>query len=816
MFTKHKTLLVIALICSIGLSAAVVDSEKFPFGVYSLMHNGHKVFGSQRVDIAAKMKLLGYNLTVMETNNSDKDLDGLLAVLQANGVGAVLSDKSWSNDPTDSRHFAMLPLSTSNFQRFEAEFSDETPVKPEDINQSLYWYGSAIGSNNQQVPRRSGAFAKDATASYQHAWQCVQNKDKAGFAFTDINYRWKNRKGEAVKFSEEFRFHNTHQLSTKDTDSLYIKYRIKLDKVKAGLGDDAVLFSFRPSGYLGRETDFSTEAKIKHRLGKQQGLQTNFTYGDYKALGMPKGYFELELSIGYNDLRESGIMSDDFDHNPATEGSWWWYYLRGFSPRLYWNDNNDLSLDFVEIEDQIHRNLRVQADFYRKGINKRLRDFLALPHGSIIKYFYPLDEPFQTHLNSFVELSAVMDDDLPPMFTASYDVEHQNFLMGDGKNYFDQVALVRDMAKPRFIAPDMYPLKPGISFSKGQPSFIQTVLDDKLLKVYQECKDYALQEEQRRFYPIVQTFGRWNGKQWSSWLLPPKATQKALLYLPFCYGPDGQFSYLLAGILNAKGEGDYAQFLVKDNGPIDTNTHTWEAVSELNPRLKYYGELIQDWSWLSANTINTDTYNPAAELKAMKLSSMRVQPTGRGEYEGYLQCGYYLDDKANPAIFAVNRRTDYILASAPQQVSTAIPPQDYAKSYAAYEAQTLEINVQSGAFGSFAAVYDPLDSYLVIGDKDMIKVSLAAGEGRMLKLVSSLPTNLKKGNYSLKTAAVIKDKVTLNKKASVVCEGDLTLLPGSTLVLKKGSTLSIRGKLIQMPGAKIESEGRLLISATSR
>lgn len=811
---KHLRILIIGLLASLIVSATAVVTNEFPFGVYSLLHNSNKYFGENRGKIAEYMKLMGYNFTVMQTNNSDTDLDGLLAVLAENDVDAVLSDKCWSNDPADSRHYAMLALSTSNFQRFEAEFSDAKPVKAEDINQSSYWYGSVIGKNNPNAPKRTGVQVSDPDASYEHAWQCSQKRDKAGYAFTDITYRWENRRGESVKMGQGFLIHNTHQISIKDTDSLYVKYRIKLDKINPSLREDEVLFSFSPMGYLGRATEFADSSMVKHSFAKQTGFSSNFTVRDFKALGQPKGYFDLELRMSYNDLRESGLLTNDFSYNPSADGNWWWYGFRGFSPRLYWNGNCDLSLDYLELEDQIHRNFRTQPDVYRSRINQRLRELTSLPHGNIIRNFYPLDEPYQTHQNSFRELNSMIDSDLPTMFTASYDIEHQEFLMGDGKSYFDQVSLVREQMKPSIIAPDIYPMKPGINFNQGQGEFIQTVFDKKLLKVYQECKDYSLEQEGREFYPIVQTFGRWNGKQWVSWVLPPKATQKAMLYLPFCYGLDGLMSYLFTGLLNAKGEGDYAQCLAYDMNPLSTDTHTWDVVSELNPKLKYYGSLIQGWKWLFANTIQTEDAASQVDVKTLGIEKLNVQQNGNGIYEGYIQCGYYLDEAGMPAIFAVNRRTDYLkdVAITDKRNSSIIPPSEYQKYYAEFAAQDLKINLIKGAYGSFPAVLDPLDSFLAIADGNQITVSLAAGEGKMLKLVSTLPANLKKGNYTLKNTAVLKDKVVLNKKSNVTCEGDLHLLENCTLVLKKGSSLTVTGKIIQAASAKIESEGRLIIA----
>jgi hypothetical protein len=249
---KAGIFLLISVLCLLAFSAWAKHSDSYPMGSYSYLQHTSTFFKNNSAALAAKLKELGFNLTVIETDNSDKTLSELLRALDENGIDAILNDKSWSNDPKDSRSNALVGLSTSNYHRFEAEFIDGTPVKPEDINSSVYWYGTVIGENNKNLPVRVGKAASDKNASYDYIWKCLPTRDKEGYAYTDITYRWKNNQGNAIKYGNEFRIHNTHKDADKDTDSLYIRFRLKIANISPQLRTGTALLNFSPTGYLGK------------------------------------------------------------------------------------------------------------------------------------------------------------------------------------------------------------------------------------------------------------------------------------------------------------------------------------------------------------------------------------------------------------------------------------------------------------------------------------------------------------------------------------------------------------------------------------
>ncbi len=805
---KYKYILVLMiLVCITALAAKY--SDDFPIGVYSYMRNGGAYFDKHNPSLAALQKELGYNCSIINTSNIDKNLDGLLEMLDSNQLDAIVIDNAWSNDPNDSRSGSVVGISMGNYYRFEAEFSDSSSVVPGDGANNLYWYGTLRAKNNLNTPSRVGKVSADASASYGNVWLCDKTKDKPGYAYTDITYRWQDSKGLANKLAREVRVFKTNPDAGRATDSLRVTFRVKIAKLEQRANLNQVLLSYQPLGYLGNEPQFADSIVVAHAKGEAFG---KFTMRDFFAKGSPKGYFDITFALGYPELIASGIMTDDLDNNPNTEASEWSYFMNSLLTRLYWHGEYDLLLDYVEIEDQMHYDLRTNKTVFKDRINRRLRELVTLPHGDAISHIYCIDEPFQTQLSSFAAIQELIDPELPPVMTASYDIRFKQYLMSDNHSYWDMVDVVRKQAKPKYLMPDMYPIKPWISYTPGEKDFIQDVIDFQVLRVYRESKLYTLEQAGRKFYPTVQTFGKWDGKYWVTWMMPAKATQKALLFLPLCYAPDGIFSFYLTSVINEKtGIGDYGPIPAIGGKTLNIDNHLFEVIKEVNPQLEYYGKILKQWKWMGAYTVMTENPKLPEYFMANGIADIKVEKSGIGSYEGFVECGFYKDDSDNIALFAVNRRTDEFTGSKADNMKYPyqVAPNMYQERYTQYPPQQLLLDFVPKLRVAFPALYNPLTKTLWTSKGNTARISLDAGDGLMLQVVESMPDKLKKGSYILKKDAIISGNISVEKKAVVVCKGDLTLLPGTTLTLKKGSTLRVEGKLIISDGAKLNSNGNL-------
>jgi hypothetical protein len=281
--------------------------------------------------------------------------------------------------------------------------------------------------------------------------------------------------------------------------------------------------------------------------------------------------------------------------------------------------------------------------------------------------------------------------------------------------------------------PDIYPIKPAVAYDPytGE-NFLQKVLDHKLIKYYRESKEYSL--ENGKFYPIVQTFGYWNGQRWHSWNVPPQATQKALLLLPFCYGADGMYHYQLQGAIASSNNGGYLAPLVGiDSKRIERVPYIYDVVKELNPRVKNIGLELLNWEWQGATTVMVSKNNPDLDFGTSAIHKLRVEQPCNGIYDGYIETGLYANAKGETAIFAVNRRSNYFVWGLKHRNPDFTALELYDKAFREFEPQTLIIHLDKSLKNAKVMDFESGKTYKARNGK--VKIKLAAGEGRLLKIV---------------------------------------------------------------------------------
>lgn len=736
----QRTLLLPALLCClIAAPMAAKHSDDFVLGTYTYFDNdGHHAL---RLASLGQMNELGYNSNIMETFRNSPDLARMLSEMDSLGIDAWIIDRSWVNSLKSEHRFASYPLSASNYLRFEAEFDSEADVKPGDGMDNQYWYASRSDENITRV----GSAAQNPDASYGWTWRAVRQQDAPGYVFSDLRYRWPNRNGFYVRSGREFMLYQKDP-AKHEGDFLWVTLRFRLGNIGPGLNPDEPLLKISLAGYELAGGGFSNKEQVLNHLYLGQTRQeTVFTLADYRLLSQ-NGFVELQLQVPYTELLSAKLMSADHDGNASTNDSREWMRMINFNPRVYWYGNCDLELDYVEMEDQIHRDLAKDAGFWRDGIQSRVRNLISQGAGNV-SGFYTFDEPFTGQFDTHRLLDGIAADMGTKMFTAIYDYQGDNYVLDKERGIlYDHVDAFRKIAQPTIIGPDIYPLTPDLEWN-GQPGgkFIQDVLDRKLLKVYRDSKLYRDAKAGREFYPIVQVLGNWinsGGKdQWVSWIQPPTATQKALLYLPLCYGPDGIFHFRMRAFHDAKGYGHrgvtYSQQGGKDYPLPQKDPVTWPAVESSNHRVLAYGKIVRNLTWLESEAIGTAKCCSKSWRQANFVRSAQVLPTGRGDYEGYVQCAYYQDEQETPWFMVVNRRGNYFRPVAAQSPNV-VPPGEIGQHFPEAEPQTLQLkfNLQARQkYGNSLALRDPYDGTVFRGKNGVIEIVLPAGEGRLLQLV---------------------------------------------------------------------------------
>lgn len=742
---KKLSLFTLCLLLLMLPSLYAKYSDEFPYGIYANLRNGDKVDYPSRYATINLMKTLGYNATIMGTQKGDPDLPGLLKDLDNSQIDAWVLDWGWDKDPESDLHYASYPLSASSYFRFEAEFSSEKDVRIGDGMDNQYWYAAQSEKNLYRTGKEDMA----PDASYGYVWKAEKEKDQPGHIFTDLRYRWQNRNGFYVRFGSEFLLYQTNPPDYPD-DYIWVKFRFRISNLQPGISSNTPLLRFYVTGFELYGTGFSSQMKIlNHWIDNQQRSETIFTVHDYLLNRKGNEFLELELKIPYKDLIDANLLTADVDHNPATPDSREFLRLVNLNPRVYWYGNCDVELDYVEIEDELHHKISHDKNYWQDKILQRMYNVISQGEGNV-KGFYTFDEPYQGQFDSFKLMQEIASQEDIPVFTAVYDFQVTNITLNKEQGiYYDHIDAFSKIAQPQIIAPDIYPLKPDLIWNapegeKGK--FIQYILDQKLLSVYQDCMEYRDKKEGRKFYPIVQVLGKWTlyqgQEQWVDWIQPTTAAQKVLLYLPLCFKPDGIFHYCLRSYQDIKGYGQrsiaFSRVGMPDYPLLVPDPITWKAVSLSNPRIKAYGVIIRDLNWQNSECIGTSRKKFKKAEKDNPIQYIQVQKQGIGEYEGYIQCTTYLDKEENLWLMIVNRRANFFLPgiiTEPQFV----PPEEFDIYFPEAPPQKLLLTFKdSGRKNPYQnyAFYDPYDNKFYPYHNGNIEIELPAGEGRLLKLVN--------------------------------------------------------------------------------
>ena len=744
--TRSETtsiLLACLLACVCCVPAAAKHSDKFLLGTYSYLRNSRN--SAQRVVLYRQMKELGYNSNLVETFEDNADLATMLKELDSYGLDVWISDKAWYSEPGSPKNYSSYHLSTNNLLRFEAEFVSEKEVKYGDSMDNQFWYAAR---SDKQMPR-VGKPIDIAGASYGWVWQASMGKDRQGWLFTDLRYRWPNKFGAYVRFGKEFVLRQLDP-PRHENSSIWVKYRFRISAVKKGLRIDEPLLRFDVSGYELQGAGFSPHVRVLRHLSQGRELnETVFRLNDH-LLSAGGDFIEVTLQIPYSELLAANLMSLDHDGDPATPDSQELMRLVNLNPRVWWYGNCDVQLDYVEIEDQLHHDLVTDNAMMRKGIQERMQNIIASGAGNL-GGFYTFDEPYLGQFEGFKLLEDAAHEVGTRVTTAIYDYQGKNFVLDKSNQIlYDHVDAFRKLAQPQIIAPDIYPLTPDLKWGpkdKNAGLFIQDVLDQKLLRVYRGSMLYRDENRDRSFYTIVQVLGNWvnksDGDRWQNWIQPPTATQKALLYLPLCYKPDGIIHYRLRVFHDALGYGNravvFSQVGAKNYPDPVPDPITWPAVASSNFRVLEYGKIIRGLNWLESETIGTKKARNSRWQKKNLIKRLQVLKQGNGDYEGYVECGFYQDKNGKPWFMLVNRRGNFFRPGA-ITAPLYVPNQEFAEYFPEAEAQIITFTFDKkklDAYGPHPGLWDPYDRMFHPIIDNVAHILLPAGEGRLLQLVAN-------------------------------------------------------------------------------
>jgi len=783
-------------------------------GCYSYLKADNTYEMNNRNTFCDFMNDLGYNNTLIENYYDASGFSDLCTTLRNHGLDAILRDKSWSTDPNEDSHYSVATLTTSTYIQFEAEYSNMHSVNPGDSIDSKYWYKSGdehIVNNIVGMPR-VGSPLYDEHAINTQRWFCDRNVDNPGYSYTDLRYRWQDSEvdNKYTRIGEEIRFHRDPNSGTWPDNFLYITFRVKLDNFQPGLTTTDNLLRFDTIGYRGNDSD-SDSSTVCHN--GDTNWHSFYTYGDYQAGGSQTGYFDITIQVSYQNLNNAGLLS------VVEQG--FQFVLVNLNPRLYWYGNCNLSLDYITFEDELHREWRTNMTLFHNRIHNRLQNMSG---DGIVKFAYGFDEPLQGQFKPVWEMqeSIALDNSDPQFLTNNFDFRFHHYHVADNTKYYDHLEAYRQLARPNYVMPDVYPITPWTIWDINQGiNSVQEGLDRKLLNQYRESKTFSMAETGRKFIPVVQAFGSWTredeNNHWKSWALPPANMQKCLKLLPLCYGADGIMDFNLINY-QVKNEsespeffGQYGAIIARRliggdyNSPI-INPITYSAIQQANVKINVYGELTQGMQWQDAECLMVGVSgNLISPYYLIDLSVESDQ--NPNTYDGYVQCGYYYQNNS-PILMLVNRRTNYFNSTA-YSYPKYVPPTltDYNQSFPSAGSQTVLFRLKTEVLsdiGTYPVYYDPYDSTLYRAVNREGSVEIGPGDGKMLYLAASLPSVINSTSV-IKRMGYVEGNIVISNNATVTFDTNsaVTLLPNTQITVYSGSTLNIYGNLTCLRNSKI-------------
>ncbi len=579
-----KTIFIFVLFTfAVMLSAGF--SDQFPMGTYSYLFDS--TWNNTHKDVLCSwMDDLGYNTNIMQVFSEDV-CTNLYDTMRNNNLDAIVIDRAWNS--SDDRRYATNPVSTGCYYKFEAEFENSEPVTGTDNIDSQYWYGTRTEFFSEQRNRLGAASSIPGATPYGMAWKCEPYTEPVppeggvppippipgftgeGYAFTNLTYRWLGRDQDNhptnIRVGSEFKLYKYS--SDPASDFLYVKFRFKFVDIPNPAEEEmdrAILLTFKPNGYpYSGGGHSSTSEALRHINGVQSGeVESYLTVGQYNSLPLDlNGRFAtIELKISYQELINKNLLIED----PASSSRW---LLVNFNPSVFYHNNGTFYLDYIEIEDQMHREFISDLPGYASGIGRRLLDIIPTGYENTVTHVYTMDEPNQPQFHSYNKIQQILNTNGIDPLAAVYDQSFRRFDMdGTGTKFYDHIDGFKKTAMPNIIMPDIYPIRADAvnhdwNSESDVVNSLQWMLDNKLIAGYNSAKHRAPSDPDRPFYPVVQAFGSWNIDQWTSWILPPPAMQQMLQYMPLCFDADGIFNYRLFGLqrinnIDFKIVGDYA------------------------------------------------------------------------------------------------------------------------------------------------------------------------------------------------------------------------------------------------------------------
>jgi len=823
-----------------GLSAVeTVSASNYLIGAYSqyqlrYVNNPYGRF----TELAQKLKEGGFNaasFSTFEENDVTNKLQTALERFNYYGIRSILQDQTWlPNSSTPKVGF--MALTYGNYLMMEAEYqlkySGTTfipDVLPQYDNTGNDKYNYVFRHNTGNLPRA----ANQQAYSNGYAWICNAadtTNNQRGLALSYPRFRWKpNDRQNPRTIGYDFKFRTTALSENK----LYLTVAIRFSDC----------------------APMDTVATIKFKILKKSALTSNLKeYGDFNESDyytfnlVPVNSSQYGTTI-YNqayplvprDFPFNNYLFEYYINLPAETDPLYSQlfdneYFYHINPQIYWHGNGKLIIDYITIEDEYHRSVRLDNSDVTNIYLSRLKNQLQLidskdPNGNIL-YYYAKDEPFQGQFSMFRKMEEYLISKNKQMIAVTN--LHNGIIKPLGYSNYSHPLYYLNEVRPERIMIDAYPLSEysnnpnkvtkwnDVNAINGQ--FVQNKLQVLMLDQYKTLADKITHDSEfsnTELLYVPQIFGDYdrdlnnssenNIVNWR-FFMPPKSMVKCLQLMPLCYAADGIYSFLLAYYSRTSLPtrsylliGPLTHDMSYQNLRPTENSSAWQMVTEANKKINVYGPKIRQLQWVTADVIMTNGAQ-GVTISDFMLDQLQVIPQNDGSpYQGYVQCGYYRDLNQFPSFMLVNRRAVFSVPNIPTVVQ--LPVDDF---FTDATPQTILFIVNNNATNFFSqnvALYDSYNGELYRAEAQNINISIGPGDGKLLEMVATLPINVN-SNITLANKVVLKGVVNISSGNHVViANGTNTLIKKhSQIFVTNGASLSIGGNLT------VEDSVRIVVS----
>lgn len=795
-------------------------------------------------DLKTWLKNGGYNAVTI--TNYDDDLMGLSSVLEAFGseIKTILADTYWN---PSSGQVGIHSLSYGNYLKMEAEYKliyFDDLVPPDDtvftfIVDELPNSSTATGISDVYNyvfahADSCGVLMGPGTNSNQYAWACDDSLGHIpGKALSNPRFRWKVPSHTYPRsIGNDLKFHHP----AIDDNRLFLTVAMKFDRL--AVGEEVATIKLKVLNDVNGENnnefrDYTFDESnyyefVLHPVNSE--VDTTIFNIDYVVAGLEPdrwGNFLFEYYIEFPDPDDSGSQYNNLlKSNGAGD-----FFLH-INPEVYWHGNGRMEIDYIILEDEYHRRINANRhdDSMYSWLQVRMNNILSLAYSSNIIYHYTKDEPFQGQFSMYDKLESRLDEvygsEISPKLVTATSIGWSNITKPDLSTYNHHLNFLAQ-TKPMTITIDAYPLYEGDSIIQwncvSDSLSVQQKIDRIVTKPYKNLATAVryntdISTRNTEIIYIPQVYGEYvpdtsNNVNYWRIIKPPRSMNKCLQLLPLCYSADGILDFTLLARYHSLYESSYYRLapLTHDdnyaNIRLPDNDSAFEQLTEANRKIAVYGPYLKEQNWVDADCLMTYGGSDGVSVSPFYLSELRVKhptetPLGGipadpeipyPYYTGYVQCGYYYnDDQQSPSFMLVNRRAVY--RNSGENTVAQLPLDD---NFVNASNQTVIFVPSPEAethFGSNIGLYDPYDAQIYRKEGTDIRVSIGPGDGKMLEMRGTLPTQVR-SDMTLRHKVCLAGDIDISRNSEVVIEPntEVVILPKTHITLSSGSHLNMRG-----------------------